>query len=283
MSLASTSTESEVSEDELEDCPLSQDGDCGTESPAKFPFRSERSSSSGPSDTEKLKVVKRLNRPVRSKARRVAANIRERKRILDYNQAFNALRTVLKHDISGKRLSKISTLRRAIHRISALSSFLGTHSTMEPDAPPCTHMECYRQPEENDRLPRKTISLQKPVENYLHYQSELQGTHDHMVSAEEPGILYQDILGSALLCPPSPHYSHCTTNNELHINHGHYSHQLNDQSTEYYSVVPGNQHGMRVSCHQNQMDTYADSTTVPLAWQLGYLQCHGYQHSLSIH
>ncbi|XP_051962549.1 class A basic helix-loop-helix protein 9-like [Xyrauchen texanus] len=280
MSLASTSTESEVSEDELEDCPLGQDGDCGTESPAKLPSRTERSSSSGPSDTEELKVVKRLNRPVRSKARRATANIRERKRILDYNQAFNALRTVLKHDISGKRLSKISTLRRAIHHISALSSYLGTHSTMEPDAPACTHTECYRQPEENDWLPRKTIHLQKPVENYL--QSELQGTHDHMVSPEEPGILYQDILGSALLCSPSPQCSHCTNNSELHMNHVHYSHQLNDQSTEYYSVGPGNQQAMRVSCHQNQMDTYADSATVPLAWQLGYLQCHGFQHSLSI-
>uniref|UniRef100_A0A8C9QJQ7 Basic helix-loop-helix family member a9 n=1 Tax=Spermophilus dauricus TaxID=99837 RepID=A0A8C9QJQ7_SPEDA len=60
-------------------------------------------------------------RPVRSKARRMAANVRERKRILDYNEAFNALRRALRHDLGGKRLSKIATLRRAIHRITALS------------------------------------------------------------------------------------------------------------------------------------------------------------------
>ncbi|XP_034496509.1 class A basic helix-loop-helix protein 9 [Ailuropoda melanoleuca] len=60
-------------------------------------------------------------RPVRSKARRMAANVRERKRILDYNEAFNALRRALRHDLGGKRLSKIATLRRAIHRIAALS------------------------------------------------------------------------------------------------------------------------------------------------------------------
>uniref|UniRef100_H3B005 BHLH domain-containing protein n=1 Tax=Latimeria chalumnae TaxID=7897 RepID=H3B005_LATCH len=67
---------------------------------------------------------KKRTRPVRSKARRIAANVRERKRILDYNQAFNALRLALKHDLNGKRLSKIATLRRAINRISTLSMFL---------------------------------------------------------------------------------------------------------------------------------------------------------------
>ncbi|XP_051966576.1 class A basic helix-loop-helix protein 9-like [Xyrauchen texanus] len=276
MSLASTSAESDVSDDELEDCPMGQVGDCGAESPARLPSRSERSSS--PSDTEGVKVVKRRNRPVRSKARRDAANIRERKRISDYNQAFNALRTVLKHDLSGKRLSKIATLKRAFHHISALSLYLRTHSTMEPDAPPCTHTECHRQPEENDLLHKKSRTSMKPVENYLHHHSELQGTYAHTVSPDIPGILYQEISSS-----PSPHYSQCTTNSELHMNHGHYSHQWDEQNTEYYSVGPGCQHGMRVSCHQNHIDNCADSTTVPLSWQLGYLQCQGYQHSLSMH
>ncbi|KAL8199001.1 UNVERIFIED_CONTAM: hypothetical protein K2H54_031520 [Gekko kuhli] len=67
---------------------------------------------------------KRKSRPMRSKARRMAANVRERKRILDYNQAFNALRLALKHDLGGKRLSKIATLRRAINRIASLSTSL---------------------------------------------------------------------------------------------------------------------------------------------------------------
>ncbi|XP_004483861.2 class A basic helix-loop-helix protein 9 [Dasypus novemcinctus] len=81
-------------------------------------------------------------RPVRSKARRMAANVRERKRILDYNEAFNALRRALRHDLGGKRLSKIATLRRAIHRISALSLVLRASP-----APrwPCGHLECHGQ------------------------------------------------------------------------------------------------------------------------------------------
>ncbi|KAM6164515.1 class A basic helix-loop-helix protein 9 [Rhynchocyon petersi] len=81
-------------------------------------------------------------RPVRSKARRMAANVRERKRILDYNEAFNALRRALRHDLGGKRLSKIATLRRAIHRIAALSLVLRASP-----APcwPCGHLECHGQ------------------------------------------------------------------------------------------------------------------------------------------
>uniref|UniRef100_A0A8B9CGY5 Basic helix-loop-helix family member a9 n=1 Tax=Anser brachyrhynchus TaxID=132585 RepID=A0A8B9CGY5_9AVES len=78
------------------------------------------------------------SRPARSKARRMAANVRERKRILDYNQAFNALRLALKHDLSGKRLSKIATLRRAISRITALS--LSLHGAAR--CWPCAHSEC---------------------------------------------------------------------------------------------------------------------------------------------
>ncbi|XP_004594085.2 class A basic helix-loop-helix protein 9 [Ochotona princeps] len=81
-------------------------------------------------------------RPARSKARRMAANVRERKRILDYNEAFNALRRALRHDLGGKRLSKIATLRRAIHRIAALSLVL--RASPMPRWP-CDHGECHGQ------------------------------------------------------------------------------------------------------------------------------------------
>ncbi|XP_035691583.1 transcription factor 15-like [Branchiostoma floridae] len=63
-------------------------------------------------------------RVVRSKAKRVAANVRERRRISEYNKAFNQLRISLNHPLSGKRLSKIATLRRAINRIQALRDSL---------------------------------------------------------------------------------------------------------------------------------------------------------------
>ncbi|XP_048374384.1 class A basic helix-loop-helix protein 9 [Sphaerodactylus townsendi] len=92
------------------------------------------------SSTEEAKH-KRKARPMRSKARRMAANVRERKRILDYNQAFNALRLALKHDLGGKRLSKIATLRRAINRIASLSTSLRSVSRW-----PCAHAECHGRP-----------------------------------------------------------------------------------------------------------------------------------------
>ncbi len=268
MSLGSTSTESEVSEDELEDFPLGEDDDCGSESPAKI--RTECLVSSSHSDMEGFKATKRRTRPKRSKARRVAANVRERKRILDYNQGFNALRTVLKHDLSGKRLSKIATLRRAIHHISTLSLYLQTHSDTEAHAPQCTPTDCYQQPEENISLPRKIGTFQEPVENYIPHQPE-----PLTVSPEiPPGILYRDISNFV----PSPHYSHCPTNS-----HGHFSHHCEDQINDYYSGGPGYQHGTRVTCHQNHINTSADSANPSLAWQLGYLQYRGHQQSLSMH
>ncbi|XP_037349100.2 class A basic helix-loop-helix protein 9 [Talpa occidentalis] len=93
-------------------------------------------------EAEEVAGGRKRARPVRSKARRMAANVRERKRILDYNEAFNALRRALRHDLGGKRLSKIATLRRAIHRITALSLVLRASP-----APrwPCGHLECHRQ------------------------------------------------------------------------------------------------------------------------------------------
>ncbi|XP_012581551.1 PREDICTED: class A basic helix-loop-helix protein 9 [Condylura cristata] len=77
-------------------------------------------------------------RPVRSKARRIAANVRERKRILDYNEAFNALRRALRHDLGGKRLSKIATLpprcascspHAHLERLRAAAETLGSSQT----------------------------------------------------------------------------------------------------------------------------------------------------------
>ncbi|OXB73344.1 UNVERIFIED_CONTAM: hypothetical protein H355_016998 [Colinus virginianus] len=116
-------------------------------------------------DTEEMKVRKR-SRPARSKARRMAANVRERKRILDYNQAFNALRLALKHDLGGKRLSKIATLRRAIHRIAALS--LSLHCW------PCSHSECRRQSVQDGRPVPPTApgyGRYPPESQLQHYES----------------------------------------------------------------------------------------------------------------
>ncbi|KAI8507589.1 helix loop helix domain [Branchiostoma belcheri] len=77
-------------------------------------------------DPDNGKVDHPNNKPriVRSKAKRVAANVRERRRISEYNKAFNQLRVSLNHPLSGKRLSKIATLRRAINRIKALRDSL---------------------------------------------------------------------------------------------------------------------------------------------------------------
>ncbi|GAA6087047.1 class A basic helix-loop-helix protein 9-like [Tachysurus ichikawai] len=135
MSLSSISTESEFSEEDEQEACASGLEVSNTPSEDALLASSE-------SDFMEVSVGKKRKRPARSKARRVAANVRERKRILDYNQAFNALRMVLNHDLSSKRLSKIATLRRAIHRISALSGLLHSNSQEEPDAPSNVRPEC---------------------------------------------------------------------------------------------------------------------------------------------
>ncbi|XP_078278928.1 uncharacterized protein LOC144606547 [Rhinoraja longicauda] len=109
---------------------------------------------------------KKRSRPVRSKARRVAANVRERKRIVDYNQAFNALRLSLRHDLNGKRLSKIATLRRAISKIASLSTLLRSDRYCPGPPPPLGHSApCYPQPAPPvPRFPEPPFYLPPPPE-----------------------------------------------------------------------------------------------------------------------
>ncbi|KAG7257407.1 hypothetical protein CRUP_026273 [Coryphaenoides rupestris] len=141
---------SEISEEELELGGALGPGDDdddeeGSDISSKEPFQDSEGSAGSPEDPggEEGGPSKKRSRPVRSVARRVAANVRERKRIMDYNQAFNALRVALNHDLSGKRLSKIATLQRAINRISALSVFLSSNPAgAAGGGKVCSHREC---------------------------------------------------------------------------------------------------------------------------------------------
>ncbi|XP_056415103.1 class A basic helix-loop-helix protein 9 [Hyla sarda] len=219
------------------------------------------------SEEEDAKPKKRT-RPVRSKARRVAANVRERKRILDYNQAFNALRLVLKHDLSGKRLSKIATLKRAINRISSLSMFL--HSSSEQKLA-CNHTDCHlqherhRQPEINDGSPQAYVT---PPQSHQDVHSEPSyGEAAHLQqsnspyytrhSPEAPYLQYQygsPIEDHSMLSSPYSYYAHGG-----------------------YSI------GVRGTCFPYQMDNLSEHSSGPFTWQLGHLQGSSYQHSLSMH
>ncbi|XP_071025561.1 class A basic helix-loop-helix protein 9-like [Oncorhynchus clarkii lewisi] len=292
----------EFSEEELELCMLGQGEDNeGSDGNPKGPFQdSEGSASSPPSDDPEEGQAKKRSRPVRSKARRVAANVRERKRILDYNQAFNALRVALNHDLSGKRLSKISTLQRAINRISALSVFLSSN----PPSKPCSHRECHRPAGgplavgmvRTSRLdpPRVTVAPRQEPQSYIswhqaslpHQIEPQQGTHPHRLPTDTH--LYMDSMGSS--CPPSPHYPCYSTEGQLYPLHGHCgkgnpSDQL-PSSIRYTQVgeVLGYQPGVWASCAQGYMDAFVDpSPALGLPWQVSYLQeTASPQHNLSL-
>ncbi|XP_053313373.1 class A basic helix-loop-helix protein 9 [Spea bombifrons] len=252
-------SESEFSEDEQE-LGEEQNDDC-RQSPDKLQSRESGS------ELDDAKPRKRT-RPVRSKARRVAANVRERKRILDYNQAFNALRLTLKHDLSGKRLSKIATLKRAINRISTLSMFLHSSSQQKWS---CSHSECHlqydghRQSEIKDSCPQPPFLMSEqihqvappisPYEETNHFQPN----HSPNYSRLSPETSYfQCQYGTPAednKIPNCPYYMHGS-----------------------YSI------GIRGACYQNRVDSLEESYGGHFkSWQFGSLQGPSYQHSLPMH
>ncbi|XP_026717693.1 class A basic helix-loop-helix protein 9 [Athene cunicularia] len=204
-------------------------------------------------DTEGMKVRKR-SRPVRSKARRMAANVRERKRILDYNQAFNALRLALKHDLGGKRLSKIATLRRAINRITALSLSLHGAGCCWP----CAHSECRS---------RAGVPAQDPGMKASRPQPRW-----------EPGS-----SGGAGLqrCPPSPLSAGFFPERQLHR----YESPREDRSGPSPAYCSsGTPHpGLRGAWQQRYTGSLQDPLAGAVPWQLGYCQSWGHHQCLPIH
>ncbi|KAM4620131.1 class A basic helix-loop-helix protein 9 [Polymixia lowei] len=280
---------SEFSEEELELGALGQGDDEGSDTSPKVPFQDSEGSASSPGEPEDGQTKKR-SRPVRSKARRVAANVRERKRIMDYNQAFNALRVALNHDLSGKRLSKIATLQRAINRISALSVFLSTN----PPSKPCAHRECNRSTVGPagmgaSRLEQTRVTVPRlEPQGYIPWHTSIshqmqppQGAHVHRLPTE-PHV-YMDSIGSS--CPPSPHYPCYPTEGQLYASHGHCgSPPDHPPSPLRYPQVGeglGYQPGVWASCAQTYMDTFVEpSPALGLPWQVSYLQEPGAQHSL---
>lgn len=281
---------SEFSEEELELGALAQGDDEGSDESPKTFQDSERSESS-PSEPEEGQTKKR-SRPVRSKARRVAANVRERKRIMDYNQAFNALRVALNHDLSGKRLSKIATLQRAINRISALSVFLSSN----PPSKPCTHRECNRPPASSagmgtSRLEQTRVTVPRlEPQSYVpwhtsisHQMQHQQGSHLHRLPTESH--VYVDSVGSS--CPPSPHYPCYPSDGQLYASHGHCGgppdHPPSPLRYPQVGEGLGYQPGVWASCTQGYMDTFMESSpALGLPWQVSYLQEPGSQHSLPL-
>ncbi|XP_051902252.1 class A basic helix-loop-helix protein 9 [Hippocampus zosterae] len=264
----SSVAESEFSEEELDLSALGQEKN---QTSPKTSFQDSESSTSSPSDPEEGQTKKR-NRPVRSKARRVAANVRERKRIMDYNQAFNALRVALNHDLSGKRLSKIATLQRAINRISALSVFLSTH----PPSKPCAHRECNRSLSgptamAASRLEPTGGTIPHPEhqsfapwhESISHQMQPQEGPHMHRLSAE-PHVYMDNGVSS---CPPSPHYPCYPTEGQFYASHSHCgSPHDHPPSPLRYSQVGdglGYQPGMWGSCSQGYIDTLVEHWDIP--------------------
>nr|XP_055063488.1 class A basic helix-loop-helix protein 9 [Misgurnus anguillicaudatus] len=267
-------TSSEFSEDELEvnlEGPEELDSSDGSSSNCSYPKPEERQ-------------TKKRNRPVRSKARRVAANVRERKRILDYNQAFNALRVALHHDLNGKRLSKIATLQRAINRISALSVFL-TNNPPAGVAKPCSHLDCHGQPGGLWPETEQSPSFHLETQNFLSWRPPLAHRIQnpmHRLSSDQH-VLMDNQRHTGPACPPSPHYPCFSSNTQLYTN-GHCGTPTSDTASPprygRSSDTGGHQPGIWGSCGSSYVDNFGEPfQTLPMPWHMSYLQDIGPQHS----
>ncbi|XP_030648992.1 class A basic helix-loop-helix protein 9 [Chanos chanos] len=284
---------SEFSEEELEMNLLGPEEDESSDGGSKGPFPDSESCGSTHSEPDEGRAPKKRARPARSKARRVAANVRERKRILDYNQAFNALRVALNHDLSGKRLSKIATLQRAINRISALSVFLSTNPAPAPGKP-CNHLECHEQPPglriEPGRMPVGSMLVEPQSYLLAWHQHGISTLVQSPVSMHKPPLeqhVYMDSLGHmSAACPPSPHYAcYPSPENQLYPSAGHCGSPLNEAgSPSRYGRLGegvGFQAGLWGSCAQSQVEGYGEPTqALPFSWS--YLQEPVTQHCYSM-
>lgn len=260
---------SELSEEELG--ILDQKEDAG---PPDSTFHSSQNTLRGLCSADEI-ITKKRNRPVRSKARRMAANIRERKRILDYNQAFNTLRMALNHDLSGKRLSKIATLQRAINRISALSVFLNTN----PPSNTCTHRECRSSGKTAVAMETSNLEQLSIAVPHLEHQSyvpwhtsmsqhiQSQGPHVWRLSSE-PHIYMTNTVAP---CSPPAHYPCYSSEEHLHSTQGHCSAPC-DLPAAHLLYPPGGeglgfQPGLWAPCTQRHMDTLVEpSLALGLPW-----------------
>ncbi|XP_062870673.1 class A basic helix-loop-helix protein 9 [Trichomycterus rosablanca] len=268
MTSCSSFTSSEFSEDELElSLEARVEKGAGDDS-QNVPFPD-----SPHSGTEEGRRKKR-NRPVRSKARRMAANVRERKRILDYNQAFNALRVALHHDLSGKRLSKIATLQRAISRISSLSVFLSSNKS-------CNHRECHGQ------TGQVVIPTSLESQSYMSWDQPLAHQMQmHRLPSEQQA--YMDHLRHVNpTCPLSPHYSCYSPDAQIYPTSGSCSSPASDsESPPRYGRLGdelGYQNGVWASCAQGHTNAHGDaSQTLPFSWHMGYFQETGPHHCFSM-
>lgn len=98
------------------------------------------------SSTSSLSAHKKQRRRVATMAQRRAANIRERRRMFNLNEAFDKLRRKVPTFAYEKRLSRIETLRLAITYISFMSELLNcTEKVSDRGASPLFQLQGQRE------------------------------------------------------------------------------------------------------------------------------------------
>lgn len=110
-------------------------------------------------NNSKSKLPKPKQKPAPlSKYRRKTANARERSRMREINQAFEALRKAVPqmystHTASNEKLTKITTLRLAMKYISSLSAVLSGSEATQDLLSDCSELDCLLLESDGESLP----------------------------------------------------------------------------------------------------------------------------------
>ncbi|XP_040153587.1 protein Fer3 [Anopheles arabiensis] len=194
-------------------------------------FVSQRLSPRGAQPAPSSGSTKKTRRRVASMAQRRAANIRERRRMFNLNEAFDKLRRKVPTFAYEKRLSRIETLRLAITYIGFMSELLAgtpTHDGRSPELYPgvlatTAHHAPHHHHHQHHHHHHQQQQQQQQHNNHSaqHQQSQppqQSHHHAHLHHQQQPSQPHHSLHGSAT-APAGSVAAGATTTATHHMHH----------------------------------------------------------------
>ncbi|XP_041763509.1 protein Fer3-like [Anopheles merus] len=192
-------------------------------------FVSQRLSPRGAQPAPSSGSTKKTRRRVASMAQRRAANIRERRRMFNLNEAFDKLRRKVPTFAYEKRLSRIETLRLAITYIGFMSELLAgtpTHDGRSPELYPgvlatTAHHAPHHHHHQHHHHHHQQQQQQHNNHSAQHQQSQppqQSHHHAHLHHQQQPSQPHHNLHGSAT-APAGSVAAGATTAATHHMHH----------------------------------------------------------------
>ncbi|XP_053671395.1 protein Fer3 [Anopheles nili] len=181
-------------------------------------FVSQRLSPRGAQPAPSSAAAKKARRRVASMAQRRAANIRERRRMFNLNEAFDKLRRKVPTFAYEKRLSRIETLRLAITYIGFMSELLAgtpTHDGRSPELYPgvlaaAAHHAPHHHHHHHHHQHNNHSSQHQPQHPSAHQHHHAHLQHHQQQQQQQ----HHSLHGST--APPPPSAAGATTGHHMH-------------------------------------------------------------------